>query len=56
MAISSNFRPSASSSSADGDGKSYKLVVFGGYMGRAAGRMLAQAHVEHGFSAIFDAA
>jgi len=46
-------------SSAAGDGPGYPVVVFGGDHADAplephAGRMLATALVEHGFSAIFD--
>ncbi len=46
-------------SSAGGDGPGYPVVVFGGDHADAplephAGRMLATALVEHGFSAIFD--
>ncbi len=46
-------------SSSDGEGPGYPVVVFGGDHADAplephAGRMLARALVEHGFSAIFD--
>lgn len=46
-------------SSADGEGPGYSVVVFGGDHADApldhrAGRAMAQALVEHGFSAIFD--